>query len=81
MTSARGHRGSTPLQHFSFRPEDCLIFGPETRGLPPAMLDASPHHVRIPMREGGARSLNLSTSAGIVLYMALSSCGLLEQWT
>ena len=73
--------GSAPVQHFAFQPEDSLIFGPETRGLPPEMLDASPHHVRIPMREGGVRSLNLSTSAGIVLYMALAASGLLEQWT
>ncbi len=81
MTSAKSRHGNAPLQHFAFQPEDCLVFGPETRGLPPEMLDASPHHVRIPMREGGVRSLNLSTSAGIVLYMALASCGLLEQWT
>lgn len=81
MTSAKIRHGSAPVQHFAFQPEDSLIFGPETRGLPPEMLDASPHHVRIPMREGGVRSLNLSTSAGIVLYMALAASGLLEQWT
>ena len=81
MTSAKSRHGSAPVQHFAFQPEDSLIFGPETRGLPPEMLDASPHHVRIPMREGGVRSLNLSTSAGIVLYMALAASGLLEQWT
>ena len=84
MTSARSRHGSAPVQHFAFQPEDSLIFGPETRGLPPEMLDASPHHVRIPIRpmeEGGVRSLNLSTSVGMVLVMALASCGLLEQWT
>ena len=32
------------------------------------------------MREGGVRSLNLATSAGIVLYAALARTGLLEGW-
>ena len=32
------------------------------------------------MIEGRVRSLNLSTSAGIVLYMALACTGLMEDW-
>ena len=35
LTSARG---GEPLQHFAFAPDDCLVFGPETRGLPPEIL-------------------------------------------
>ncbi|SDF04144.1 tRNA (cytidine(34)-2'-O)-methyltransferase [Desulfovibrio legallii] len=80
FTSARDAATSTPLQHFAFAPEDCLVFGPETRGLPPEILVLSPHRVRIPMREDGVRSLNLSTSVGIVLYAALARTGLLEAW-
>ena len=57
---------------FSFRDEDCLVFGPETRGLPKKILDANPDTtLTIPMPNQNVRSLNLSTSVGIVLYEAL----------
>ena len=65
---------------FAFEADDCLVFGPETRGLPQEILALSPHRIRIPMLEGRVRSLNLSTSAGIVLYLALASTGLMEDW-
>ena len=84
MSSARENPQSCPLQHFSFRRSVCLVFGPETRGLPQGILNASPWHVRIPMRsmsDGGARSLNLSTAVGIVLYAALAGTGSLERWS
>lgn len=78
LTTAK--RRATPLQDFVFRPEDALIFGPETRGLPDELFAASPWCVRIPVRSmenGGVRSLNLSTAAGIVLFTALTSSGLI----
>ena len=81
MTSAKRGRSSRPLQDFAFLPDDCLVFGPETRGLPRALLESSPYCVHIPIRSmsrGGARCLNLSTSAGIVLYAALAACGQLD---
>lgn len=74
MTSARG---GTPLHRFVFAPDDCLVMGPETRGLPAALL-ARGEAVRIPMKPGGVRSINMSTAAGIVLYAALASCGRLD---
>ena len=77
-------KASRPLPAFSFAPEDGLVFGPETRGLPDAILSAWPDHIRIPMRtmeQGGARSLNLSSACAIVLYTALASCGLLERFS
>lgn len=69
-TSAR--RG-IDLFEYGFRTEDCLLFGPETRGF---SWDFAPeeHVVRIPMR-GEVRSLNLSTAVGIVLYEALRQTG------
>ena len=78
MTTAK--RKAMPLQDFAFRPDDALVFGPETRGLPDALFAVSPWRVRIPVRtmeEGGVRSLNLATSAGIVLFTALTGSGLL----
>jgi tRNA (cytidine/uridine-2'-O-)-methyltransferase len=60
-----------------FEDNDYLVFGRETKGLPESLLAA---HVgsclTIPMREG-ARSLNLATAAGIVLYEAIRQLHLL----
>jgi tRNA (cytidine/uridine-2'-O-)-methyltransferase len=55
---------------------DALLFGPETAGLPQTLLDAHPTRtLRVPMREDSVRSLNLSTTVGIVAYSALSRLG------
>ena len=54
-----------------FAPGDFLVLGCETRGLPESLLAA--HHgqvLRIPMQESSTRSLNLATSAAIVIYEA-----------
>ena len=48
-----------------------IFFGKESAGLPADLLAAYPNAVvRVPMVEG-ARGLNISTAAGIVLYEAL----------
>ncbi|MBW2178354.1 MAG: tRNA (cytidine(34)-2'-O)-methyltransferase, partial [Deltaproteobacteria bacterium] len=48
-----------------------LVFGSETKGLPPEVLDRFPgSDVFIPMT-GAIRSLNLSTAVGIALYETL----------
>ncbi|HIP52676.1 MAG TPA: tRNA (uridine(34)/cytosine(34)/5-carboxymethylaminomethyluridine(34)-2'-O)-methyltransferase TrmL [Chromatiales bacterium] len=59
-----------------YRPGDALLFGPETRGLPEAVLAALPpeHHLRIPMVKG-SRSLNLSNAVAVVLYEAWRQAG------
>jgi len=55
----------------TYQPDDYLIFGSETIGLPQEILQKFPAQIiRIPMT-GGERSLNLSVAAGIVLYEAL----------
>ncbi len=60
-----------------FEDNDHLVFGRETKGLPESLLAANPGHcLTIPMREG-ARSLNLATAAGIVLYEAIRQLHLL----
>lgn len=55
---------------------DALIFGPETKGLPRQVLEReSSRVIGVPMRTGTVRSLNLSTTVGIVAYAALSKLG------
>jgi tRNA (cytidine/uridine-2'-O-)-methyltransferase len=55
---------------------DFLVFGKETKGLPEKLLTRYPERaLRIPMREGSVRSINLSTAAGIAAYGALSKLG------
>jgi len=57
---------------WEFLPEDCLVFGRETRGLPEELLHANRDtSITIPMLNSNVRSLNLATSVAIVLYEAL----------
>ena len=63
-----GEKSAT--KHLSIR-RDALLFGPESRGLPAAILDELPcqQRLRIPMQTD-SRSLNLSNSVAIILYEA-----------
>lgn len=64
-------RGSRPYWQLPTSRRLFLIFGSETRGLPPALLERfSAHTYYIPIQDE-IRSLNLSTSVGIVLYESL----------
>jgi len=69
-------KGATAYDAVRFGPGDIVVFGPETRGLPEAVLAACPleRRLRIPMREG-ARSLNLSNSVAVVVYEAWRQLG------
>ena len=70
--STKAPRGYTEA---SYQPDDFLVFGCETKGLPESLLTrVYDRCVRIPMAPG-ARSLNLSNSVAIVLYEALRSQG------
>ncbi|MBL8190431.1 MAG: tRNA (cytidine(34)-2'-O)-methyltransferase [Acidobacteria bacterium] len=61
---------------WQYQPNDCLVFGRETRGLPEELLRANwDHCLTIPMPNPAIRSLNLATSVGIVLYEALRQIG------
>lgn len=67
--SARAKRLYTDAD---YRPGDALVFGSETHGLSPEILDRYAERTRtIPMPTGNVRSLNLATAVGIVLYDAL----------
>jgi tRNA (cytidine/uridine-2'-O-)-methyltransferase len=63
--------GKRAYSDATFAPGDVLIFGPETRGLPTAVLDRVPpeQHLHIPMQPGN-RSINLSNSVAIVVFEA-----------
>jgi tRNA (cytidine/uridine-2'-O-)-methyltransferase len=76
LFTGRVSERSRPLWEAHFAPGDWLILGEEAKGLPDAVLDRFPDAwVRVPMiREPSARSLNLSTCAGIAVYEALRQC-------
>ena len=59
-----------------FEAGDILMFGPETRGMPDAILGlmAGNRKLRIPMLQN-SRSLNLSNAASIVVYEAWRQLG------
>ena len=70
-TFAFSTRGETRYCDVSFQEEDALLFGPESRGLPDAVLSRYPreHRLRIPMRPA-SRSLNLSNAVAVACYEA-----------
>ena len=69
-------RGDRVYAQARFQAGDALLFGPETRGLPEAVLKGiGPERtLRIPMRAGN-RSLNLSNAVALVLYEAWRQMG------
>ena len=64
-------KGHTRYDEIRFAANDVFVFGPETRGLPRALLDAIPpaQLLRVPMSTR-TRSLNLANSVAIVVYEA-----------
>jgi tRNA (cytidine/uridine-2'-O-)-methyltransferase len=53
-----------------------LVFGCEGRCLPESLIESvGDQALKIPMKEGSARSLNLSTAVAIVLYEAVRQVG------
>ncbi len=61
-----------PYTRADFRDGDGLLFGSETKGLPPGVRERHASRlIGIPMPTGKVRSLNLATAAGVVVYEAL----------
>jgi tRNA (cytidine/uridine-2'-O-)-methyltransferase len=58
-----------------FQPDDWLLFGCETTGLPPEVLAACSETLYIPMSQPHVRSLNLSVSVAIGLFEARRQLG------
>lgn len=69
-------KAQTRFASVQFAPGDVLVFGCETRGLPPEMLAefAEDRRIRLPMRAGN-RSLNLSNTVAVVVYEAWRQAG------
>jgi tRNA (cytidine/uridine-2'-O-)-methyltransferase len=69
-------RARRSVYEVAFAPGDAFLFGPESRGLPQAVLDTLPPdaRLRIPMREGN-RSLNLSNAAAVTVFEAWRQTG------
>jgi tRNA (cytidine/uridine-2'-O-)-methyltransferase len=65
-------KGTCFYTDVQYEANDILLFGPETRGLPQAVLDNIPaaQIIRIPMLPN-SRSLNLSNAVAVILYEAL----------
>lgn len=64
--------GSQPAHDIVFRPGDWLVFGSETRGLPPDLREGffpAAQRLRLPMRPG-QRSLNLSNAVAVTVFEA-----------
>jgi tRNA (cytidine/uridine-2'-O-)-methyltransferase len=69
-------KATRSLYEARFADGDAFLLGPETRGLPAAILDTLPADgkLRIPLRPGN-RSLNLSNAAAVALYEAWRQMG------
>jgi tRNA (cytidine/uridine-2'-O-)-methyltransferase len=67
--------GETRLSEARFEPDDILLFGSESGGVPDAVRDRASVRVRIAQARG-TRSLNLALAAGIGLSEALRQTGL-----
>ena len=77
LTSSK--RGE-PYHRLRYEPGDYIVFGPETAGLQAEVFERFPERIaRVPVRLDQVRSLNLSTSAGIIVYEALKQTGRLPE--
>lgn len=69
-------RSSARFDAPSYREDDALLFGPETRGLPDEVIARvpPPQRLRLPMR-AGQRSLNLSNAVAVAVFEAWRQLG------
>lgn len=63
-------QGDATLPTFAFQPDDVLLLGRESAGVPEAVHRAADARLRIPMRPG-LRSLNVALAAALALGEAL----------
>ena len=79
VATTAGNRGhaATACHRFAFAPDDVLVFGAESSGLPEPVLAAAQCRLTIPIW-GQVRSLNIANAASVVLYEALRRVGVLD---
>lgn len=62
--------GALPYTDFAFRPDDCLMVGRESAGVPEAVHAAAEARIVVPIRPG-LRSLNVAVAAAMIAGEAL----------
>lgn len=63
-------KAAEPYTRFQFRPDDILLFGRESAGVPDHVHDRAEGRILIPMAEG-QRSLNVAMSAAMIAGEAI----------
>jgi tRNA (cytidine/uridine-2'-O-)-methyltransferase len=71
-------KATVRLTDFSFAPEDVLLMGQESAGVPDDVRDACDAAIRIPL-DPRVRSLNVSVATGIALSESLRQTGQLPK--
>lgn len=66
-------KAAVPYTDFAFQPDDILLMGRESAGVPDDVHQASSARLIIPMK-AGVRSLNVALSAAMVVGEALRQC-------
>ncbi|MGY2053109.1 tRNA (cytidine(34)-2'-O)-methyltransferase [Methylobacterium sp. JK268] len=66
--------GALPYTDLAYRPDDCLLVGRESAGVPEAVHAAAEARVVIPLRPG-LRSLNVAVAAAMILGEAMRQTG------
>jgi tRNA (cytidine/uridine-2'-O-)-methyltransferase len=67
-------RAARAYTEAAFAPGDGLVFGSESQGLPPSLVESNPDRcLRIPMAPE-ARSLNLAVSVAVAAFEAARQC-------
>lgn len=72
-------RGAVGHTEFRFQPDDILLLGRESTGVPDHVHDRADHRVVVPMVPG-ARSLNVVVSGAVVMSEALRQLGQFSEW-
>jgi tRNA (cytidine/uridine-2'-O-)-methyltransferase len=67
-------KASRPYTDFAFAPDDTLLFGRESAGVPENVHEAANARIRIPLHPG-LRSLNVAQAAAMALGEALRQTG------
>ncbi|WP_310531044.1 TrmH family RNA methyltransferase [Novosphingobium sp.] len=71
-------KGASSAYNFAFRPDDVLLFGKESAGVPPEVAALADARLLLPIR-AEVRSMNLATAAALALGEAMRQTTLLPE--